>query len=394
MYTRLPPASFGDIETLKLDLFGKRYFVIDSEMKAPPVPVAEWSWKPFDAAEADRFHLDDEPVDVSVQTNYRPTESRQDVVLVFSTGVLNRHLLHWLPKHGLKYFYLDFDDFPDIGTISIDVSSDLGAILKAADSELHLSDVAAVVWTAPHPWRVPPATELSNESIFFERWRQVLRDLRGLIRPDAIWLPSHPFNGSPEWQNKLSELVGARKAGLRVPETLCTSDPAAAKAFLDRYPGEVLFREFTVGGNGIPPRPVHPDDMGEALQSLRTAPCTFQRYVDKEFEVRALVVGEKIFACKIDSSASERARLDWRVYDNANVPWSRMELPKNVEASIFKFLDGVSLKWACVDLIKGKDGEFYFLEANRPGSSAWFLAFVGLDTAKEIALYLSEALAK
>lgn len=377
---------------MEFEVFGVRYFSVDADTRAAAVPVAEWSWKPFDAAEADRFDQEDAPVDVSVQTNYRPTSERQDVVLVFSTGVLNRHLLRWLPEQGLKYFYLDFDDFPDIGTLVVDVSSDVGGILKAHDSVLHLSDVAAVIWTPPHPWRVAPATNLNAETIFFERWRQFLRDLRGLIRKDACWLPSHPFNGSPEWQNKLSELLVARRAGLRVPETLCTSDPHAAAEFLAKYPGEVLFREFTVAGNGIPPRRVEPQDQGAALELLRRSPCTFQRFVPKEYEVRALVIGRKVFACRIDNAASSKANLDWRVYDNANVAWSRMDLPPAVEEGILRFLDEVELKWACVDLVKGTDGAFYFLEANRPGSSAWFLPFVGLDTAKELAAYLKNEL--
>lgn len=357
-------------------------------MRATAVPVAEWTWTPHDPVEAARFDEPDEPVEVSVQTNYEPSAERQNVVLVFSTGVLNKHLLEHLPKAGLKYFFLDFDDLPDLGSISIDVLAHESATIRAGDAVLRLHDVAAVIWTPPFPWRVAPATELNDEAIFFERWRQVLRDLRGLLRDDVVWLPSHPFNGSPEWQNKLAELIAAKRAGLDVPDTICTNDPEVLRAFAKKHPGKVLFREFTVAGNGIPPRLIEPEDLEGTLESLERAPCSFQAFVDKEYEVRALVVGERILACKIDSSASERARMDWRVYDNANVPWSRMDLPPSVSEAILTFLRGVDLRWACVDLIKGKDGRFYFIEANRPGSSAWFLPFVGIDTAQEIAEYL------
>ena len=52
------------------------------------------------------------------------------------------------------------------------------------------------------------------------------------------------------------------------------------------------------------------------------------------------------------------------------------------------------INWGSVDLVKGMDGEFYFLEVNRPGASYWLPPFVGLDVPKEVARYVKWALGR
>lgn len=54
----------------------------------------------------------------------------------------------------------------------------------------------------------------------------------------------------------------------------------------------------------------------------------------------------------------------------------------------------LGLAWGSVDLVKGRDGAFYFLEVNRPGLTYWLLPFVGLDVPGEIARYLAKRLGR
>jgi len=116
--------------------------------------------------------------------------------------------------------------------------------------------------------------------------------------------------------------------------------------------------------------------------------------IDKEYDVRAVVVGDRVFAVRIDSQASplEEARLDWRLYDNAHVRWERMDLPNNVKGSMLRLMRMLDLAWGTFDFIKGKDGVLYFLEVNRPGASGWLLPFVGIDVAAEVVTYLKRNL--
>jgi hypothetical protein len=61
-----------------------------------------------------------------------------------------------------------------------------------------------------------------------------------------------------------------------------------------------------------------------------------------------------------------------------------MRLPAAIERSMRRLMRTLDLTWASFDLVKARDGGFYFLEANRPGASYWLKPFVGLDVADEI----------
>lgn len=118
-----------------------------------------------------------------------------------------------------------------------------------------------------------------------------------------------------------------------------------------------------------------------------SSPVVLQAYVPKAFAVRAVLVGDKVFATKIDSRASPLAQSDWRVHDDKHVKWERMRLPKHVQEAPLRFAKRVDLLQASFDLICAPSGDWYFLEANRPGLTHWLKAYVGLDVGKELALY-------
>ena len=377
----------------RLRTYGASLLSTRASKRAPKwPPVESWSWTPYDPAGAMvTAAAPDYPQ--AIETNYRPTRKRQKVALVFSCGWNTAPLLEHLDAAELSYFYLDFDEFTALGKLTWTVGSGGSQKLSMGEATLDLADVAAVIWSPPEHMFAEPAQE-REFFLYVHRWRQVLRDLRLLIRADAVWLPSHPLNGSQEWQNKLSELAVAEGEGLAVPATLCTNDPEAALAFVKRVrPGKVMFREYTRAASLFPLVFIEGAPKLRDFEDLRTAPCVFQEYIEKEFEVRAIMVGDEVFACRIDSQASKTAAIDWRAYDNARVRWDRMKLPKRVRDALVRIGKALDLKFASFDLIKAKDGKYYFLEVNRPGATYWLLPFVGLDVSKEIVTYVASRFA-
>ncbi len=373
----------NNLQAFGLHLRARRKLQLDA------VPVETWDWQPADPAAA-TFAGKTLPqeFDEVARTNYRPSSRRQKVVLVFEAGVLSPGIVFGLRERRMKYFYLDFNAFLHQGEVV--ARSGPGSWLKVGAARLCFDDVAAVVWTqsvalVSRSNVNPPSRHLSEQ-----RWMQVLRELRGLCAPGTLWLPSHPLNGSNEWQDKLGESRLAAQAGLRVPEILLTSSPAEARAFVKRWRGCVVFKEFSQARISFETRLVPVDD--PRLDHVRHSPCAFQRYIEKEFDVRAVVVGEQIFATRIDSQASPDAKLDWRVYDNARVRWERLRLPREVERSMLRLMRKLDLQWASFDLVKSIEGPYYFLEVNRPGASYWLKPFVGIDVPAEIGRYLRERL--
>lgn len=351
--------------------------------------VREWSWRPADPAGA-LLADDTAPAipDEVARTNYRPGPEPQRIVLVFEAGVLSQGLVDAMRRYGLKYFYLDFRAFMRDGIVSLGTQA--ASELRVGPARLRLDDVGAVVWNPPMAVVSRTAAARPARHLLEQRWMQVLRELRGVCPPAALWLPSHPLNGSSDWQDKLRECRLAAEAGFAVPDTIVTNSPEEASAFVDRWAGAVVFKEFSQARIRFRTALVAPGD--PRLARVRHSPCAFQQFVPKEHDVRAVVIGPRVFAVRIDSQSSRRTEMDWRRYDNARVRWERMRLPTGVERSMRRLMRRLDLAWASFDLIKGRDGAFYFLEVNRPGASYWLKPFVNLNVADEIGRYLAARL--
>ena len=122
------------------------------------------------------------------------------------------------------------------------------------------------------------------------------------------------------------------------------------------------------------------------LDSIKVCPVTIQRYIEKDYEIRATVVERKIFAASIDTkNASSDAKIDFRHYDWANTPYFAISLPNEVEEKIFSVMSKMGLSYGAFDLIKTIDGDYYFLEVNAQGQWLWIEDMTGLNISESIA---------
>jgi glutathione synthase/RimK-type ligase-like ATP-grasp enzyme len=117
--------------------------------------------------------------------------------------------------------------------------------------------------------------------------------------------------------------------------------------------------------------PVQSQDL-DHLDDLRYCPATFQEQVSKALELRATVVGDRVFTAAIDSQRSERARFDWR-RDGLGLidDWEPYRLPVEVEESLLKLMRFFGLNYGAADFILTPDGRHVFLEVNPVGEFFW-----------------------
>jgi hypothetical protein len=192
--------------------------------------------------------------------------------------------------------------------------------------------------------------------------------------------------------HKELQLRRAANAGLAVPRTLVTNDPAAAKTFFRQLKGRVLFKmqhSFAVMRDGLE-HVVYTNPLTEAdldtLGGLQFCPMTFQEAVPKKLELRATVVGQKVFTAAIDSQASNDGLNDWRrdgvALLESWIPWS---LPRKVEQQLLKVVSAFGLNYAAADLILTPKGEYVFLEINAGGEFFWLERVPGLPISEALA---------
>lgn len=167
------------------------------------------------------------------------------------------------------------------------------------------------------------------------------------------------------------------RLGLRVPETLITTDPQAASDFV-RLHKEVVYKS-TSGVRSIVRR-LSRERFAE-LQNVRHCPTQFQRYIPGN-DLRVHVVGETISALRI---ASDRDDYRYAARDGGAIEVSRVELDATLADSLRAVVRQMSLLVAGIDLRRTPTGEFYCLEINPSPAFTYYEQLAGVALARAIA---------
>jgi hypothetical protein len=112
-----------------------------------------------------------------------------------------------------------------------------------------------------------------------------------------------------------------------------------------------------------------------------------QNYIEKQFELRVTVVGNEVFACKIDSQCmdDDKGKVDWRQGYDYGLKHEIFNLPDTVADFCRSFLSKMHLNFGCFDFIVNPDGDYIFLECNPNGQWLWIESLTGMNISTAIA---------
>lgn len=234
----------------------------------------------------------------------------QDTILIV-TEVDDVHadaVVRHLNERDISVFRLHTDEFPCEASLTIDVE---GARCTGEIATVHRSvrieRIGAVWMRRPRRPRLSTDLDPGAEEYALAQARDALRGLYGVL--DAMWV------GEPSRLQvaniKPLQLLRASAAGLLTPRTLITNDAARIARFrraLDSAacaikPLDVIAAQSADGWR-FPLTTVLPEHA--ALDDAVLAPSIFQPYIDKAFEVRAVVIGNEIFAASILSQEARQ----------------------------------------------------------------------------------------
>jgi glutathione synthase/RimK-type ligase-like ATP-grasp enzyme len=153
-------------------------------------------------------------------------------------------------------------------------------------------------------------------------------------------------------------------AGFRVPDTLITTDPIAARAFLRQH-GRLIYKSLS----GIRSIVATLDASDDArLDNVSTGPVQLQAYVNG-LDVRVHVVAERWFACSVRSEAA-----DYRYAGAAGTTaeLSEFELPEHVGRRLVALVREMGLLVAGADLRLTADGSWVCFEVNPSPGFPWY----------------------
>jgi len=216
------------------------------------------------------------------------------------------------------------------------------------------------------------------------------------------WLDWLECSLSPSinWVNKPSairnsgslghQLAIAKKNGLRTPATIFTNNQERIEIFSHEY-GEVILKPGNLIGLFTPGKRILASKIDSKtidVAVLKTAPCLFQEYIAKAYELRVHVIGEKVLTCRIESQANEKTEVDWRNYSIAETPHYPHKLDPAVTNACIQITKEMGLGLGIIDLIVTPDEEHVFLEVNSQGHWKWIEQLTELPITQTVLKYL------
>ncbi|MGW1494719.1 ATP-grasp ribosomal peptide maturase [Streptomyces sp. NPDC002402] len=256
-------------------------------------------------------------------------------------------------------------DFPASAVLTARIEQhSIRGTLTLGERTADLNNVRALYHRRPN---IYAAINDDQSSVFAAQENR--RGLGGVLGalPDCLYL-SHP-QAVARAEYKPAQLASAGRLGLKVPRTLITNSPAEAKAFAADQP--TIYKPLHAGGYqvdgepaGIWAAPVEPDEINDAVSHCAHL---FQAHVPKTADVRAVVVGERIFSVRITAPPGV---VDWRA-EYRNLSYNAIDCPEGVHRALVAFLSEFGLSFGAFDFAVTADDAWWFLECNPNGQWAW-----------------------
>lgn len=286
-------------------------------------------------------------------------------------------------RTGQPVFFLDQRAVRDT-RVEMVVGTVVEGSLQAGE---HSLDLAAVKAAYLRPYDVnylsrAEIVELAEAGPESDLWRHAaaVRDILlswGDLSPALVL--NRPSAMAPNG-SKPYQAVWIESIGFRIPETLITTDPAAALNFWKQH-DRVIYKSVSADRSIV--TRLTPGHLAR-FDNIASCPTQFQEYVPG-VEYRVHVVGENLFPCRILSDED-----DYR-YASRPAVMEACELPAEVSQLCRTLARSMDLQVAGIDLRCTPGNDWYCFEVNPSPAFAWFQHMTRQPIAEAIAQLLVSA---
>jgi glutathione synthase/RimK-type ligase-like ATP-grasp enzyme len=222
-------------------------------------------------------------------------------------------------------------------------------------------------------------------------WNKTLQGLYSCLEA-ARWFT--PFREVFRAENKYLQMKVAADCGFQLPATVISNNKTDLLAFAEQYQRVALklmhqdvYRMEDGSFKGLYTNVLTPQDLASFKEEEENT-VVLQQYVEKQYEVRYTVVGDKHFVARIDSQVSDISRTDWRRYDLKTTPYTEIEPPEAIRRQVEEFMRRAELNYGGLDFIVDETGQWVFLEINALGQYLWIEDLTGMPISEAIAHWL------
>lgn len=285
---------------------------------------------------------------------------------------------------GHRPVWLDTAWFPINATLTAKIDdSGWRGILRTPHGRIDLNKITAAYYGQPQPFTFAPEMSESEQRFATIEMRF---GLGGLLTSLPVRWVSHP-SAVADAEYRIRQMAVANRCGLLLPPSLITSDPDAARRFIEEQDTGAVYKtimhKIISDAGGVKLIYTTPVDPASLDERITLAPHLFQQNISKAFDAR--VVATSAGAClgvAIHSSDPE-GRQDWRTrYDT--LTYETVDVPTEVAAGCRRCLSDLRIELGVFDFSVGAAGTWWFLEANPAGRWAWLQAATGLPITEAI----------
>lgn len=284
-----------------------------------------------------------------------------------------------LERWGADARFFDQNDALEAG-LELAVDSGVTGRLQLPDGDIRLEEISGVYI---RPYETSRLQTIASAPDHAQAKVAALDDaLLGWSEITAARVVNRPSamasNHSKPYQ---SSIIHAQ--GFDVPETLVTTDKDALEAFWEKHQS-IVYKSIS-GVRSIVTKltPAH----RERFAALANCPTQFQQWIPGT-DFRAHVVGGEVFACRVESSATDYRYPD-REEDAPKI--QAQELPADIAERCGSLAASMGLLLAGIDLRRTPDERWFCFEVNPSPGFTYYEQASGQPIADGIARLLAAA---
>lgn len=309
------------------------------------------------------------------------------LVLTYNEDLHADYVCDHLKDIGVDFFRVNTERIIEEYNITFD---SLSGLYKISDKQdIIIIDSSWNIWNrrVMDP-KIPEDFPKELENMVFTETKRTWEGLLFSYKGRVVNRPQNNFSAN----NKIDQLVFAREYNnnIEIPQTIITNNPEDLRKFyklhkkishkLLKAPLVQKGEEYLTLYNTL----VSEENLKHAYLIERN-PSLFQKYIDKEYELRITALENKVIAIAIHSQDSEQSRIDFRRYDFDNVKYEKIDIPTKVSSFCIDMIKHYGLYFGEFDFILTKDGKYVFLELNPNGQWLWLELKSGYNLTKDIA---------
>ncbi len=309
------------------------------------------------------------------------------LVVTNKTDLTADFIIKKLKEKGVDFYRFNTEEIT--ASVSLSLNFDTESYLindLESNSTFDLNGFTSVYYRRPE-LPVLNFPDLSGGEVHFLK-NEILYTLEGVykILKDRYWIS--PLYSIREAENKIYQLILAKSLGFAIPNSLITNVYENCQSFFTENSNSCIIKPIKSGlvedhknSKVVFTNKVDEKDLNR--EQIESCPQFFQKCIAKNGDIRATVVGDKVFATLIHSQEFNETMTDWRKGE-MRLKHTKIELPIELEEKCIILLRKLGLKFGAIDFVLDKNNNYTFLEINPNGQWAWIEKQTGYDISGEI----------